>query len=88
MMEIRVSKQIKLLVILSSRDSIYLNILILEDKSFCVEVSKLVYTIVGEKFDECSLECETYYETPYSLLLQLVISIKIRLQNHCRNVSL
>lgn len=52
-------------------NAIYLNLLTLENKKYCIELTGAGFTIVGENFDSNNISTDIYYETPYGLLNNL-----------------
>lgn len=52
----------------SDNQKVYLNLTTLEQSRYCVELSACGFRVVGNAFDDASLDGKEYYETPYSLL--------------------
>lgn len=52
----------------NTNQKVYLNVITLENKKFCIELSARGFRVVGKNFDENLLDEENYFETPYSLL--------------------
>lgn len=57
---------------LASTDlKIFINLITLENKKYCIELSANGFRVVGNNFDETVLEENSYFETPYSLLASI-----------------
>ncbi|XP_066902040.1 GSK3B-interacting protein-like [Halyomorpha halys] len=52
----------------SDEHEIYLNIVTLEDRCYCIELSPSGFRIVGNAPDTKDLSDEIWYDTPYALL--------------------
>ncbi|KAK9888518.1 hypothetical protein WA026_000769 [Henosepilachna vigintioctopunctata] len=52
----------------NTNKKIFLNLITLENQTFCIELSGQGFRIVGKSFDTTDINCSQYYETPYSLL--------------------
>lgn len=55
----------------SSDSNIFLNLKTIEGKPFCVQLSSQGFRIVGNDFDEFTINSDVFYETPYSLLNEI-----------------
>uniref|UniRef100_A0A1E1WM32 GSKIP domain-containing protein n=1 Tax=Pectinophora gossypiella TaxID=13191 RepID=A0A1E1WM32_PECGO len=57
-------------ILKSSNQRIYINLMTLEEASYCVEMSAAGFRVVGRKYDDTSLSTieNMNYETPYALL--------------------
>lgn len=55
-------------ILLSTDKHIYLNLTTKENTSYCIELSGFGFRIVGDKYDMKNINCEEWFETPYSLL--------------------
>ncbi|XP_049869240.1 GSK3-beta interaction protein-like [Pectinophora gossypiella] len=57
-------------ILKSNNQRIYINLMTLEEASYCVEMSAAGFRVVGRKYDDTSLSTieNMNYETPYALL--------------------
>jgi len=61
--DLKVSEQLT-----STNQVVYLNLTTLEGLQFCVELSSVGFTIIGNQHDDMSNIGNEHFETPYSLL--------------------
>ncbi|XP_050513339.1 GSK3B-interacting protein [Diabrotica virgifera virgifera] len=65
----------------STDSCIFLNLVTIEDKNYCIQISALGFKIVGLNFDETGLDSEEFYETPYALLYKISPGFKTSFAN-------
>ncbi|XP_050478992.1 GSK3-beta interaction protein [Bombus huntii] len=61
--DIKISEKLR-----NNNHFLYLNLITLEGSKFCIELSSVGFTIVGNEHDDTSKRESEHYETPYSLL--------------------
>lgn len=61
-------RQISMSSLEGTDEFIYLNLTTLEGQDYCIQMSKMGFSIADICHDSLNMEASTYFETPYSLL--------------------